>query len=50
MKVLTKNIAKLDIAFEDIKRALTENTEREDKVRRIEQILEGLYIEAIKHG
>lgn len=44
MKTLTKNWVKLDIAFEDIKRCLDSNMEREDKVKTIEKIIEGLYV------
>jgi len=43
-KVLTKNWAKIDLAFEDIKRCLDSNMEREDKVAMIENILRQLYV------
>jgi len=43
-KTLTKNWVKIDLAFEDIKRILDSNMEREDKVRRIQEVLDALWV------
>lgn len=43
-KTLTKNTVKIDLAFEDMKRCLASNAEREDKVATIEKILSFLYV------
>jgi len=43
-KSLTKNVAKMKLAFEDMKRCLDSNVEAEDKVHMIERILENLYV------
>lgn len=42
-KVLTKNAGKIDLAFEDIKRLLDTAVRRDDKIKKIEQIIENLY-------